>query len=81
MMKPTDEQLDQALQALERPAASPANEARTLAVARARYAALGQNPVDRWLLGIERIFGRLEPGLAVMVAVIDLGWAFGWLRW
>ncbi len=80
-MKPTDEQLDQALRALERPVTSPAKAAQTLDVARARYAALGQHPVDRWLLGIERIFGRLEPALAVMVAVIDLGWAFGWLRW
>ena len=80
-MKPTDEQLDQALQALARPTPSSASSAVTLAAAQARFAALGQSPVDRLLLGIERVFGRLEPALAVVVAVIDLGWAFGWLGW
>ena len=46
-MKPTDEQLDQALQALARPTPSPASSAATLAAAQARYAALAQSPLDR----------------------------------
>lgn len=69
-----DHDLETQLSSLPPPVLDPAARSRAREAGRAALPA-GPSRLDRWVGHLERGYGRIEPLLALLVAVIDLRWA------
>lgn len=69
------DELDTRLAELSPPVLGAEASARARAAGQQALARAHASVLDRWIGRLERGYGKLEPAVAVLVAVIDLAWA------